>query len=75
MPVGPGSTPASSPLPVPAPPAAAPRPARRDRWATWQAFEKQREENTKREIELALLSAVILIALGGSIYFSFWSTP
>lgn len=74
MPAVPGSTPAPSPLPVPVPPAA-PRVARRDRWATWQAFEKQREENTKREIELALLSAVILIALGGAIYLSFWPTP
>lgn len=75
MPAVSGSTSAPSSMQVPGSPAAAPRPVRRDRWAMWQAFEKQREEDTKREIELALLSAVILIALGGSIYLSFWPAP
>lgn len=46
-----------------------------DRWARWQATERQRADDAKRDIELALLMAVILIALGGAIYLSFWSEP
>lgn len=46
-----------------------------DRWTTWVADEKQRVENIHRDLHLAMLMAVVVLALGGAIYLSFWSAP
>lgn len=46
-----------------------------DRWTTWVADEKQRVEDIHRDLHMAMLMAVVVLALGGAIYLSFWSTP
>lgn len=42
-----------------------------DRWATWVASERQRDEDAQHEIRTALLLMVVALALGGAVYLSF----
>lgn len=46
-----------------------------DRWTTWVADEKQRVDDIHRDLHMAMLMAVVVVALGGAIYLSFWSAP